>query len=126
MTSAAASWNGCRRASTSFARKTEQRVCDRFDIGLNHHHADSDSRACAEILLRYIRDGADYIPFSLAISILRMIVIVLPVAWLLSRQPSAERLVWLAFPISEFVALIASILFAAHLYRIRTRAMPIN
>ena len=64
--------------------------------------------------------------YSLAISILRMIVIVLPVAWLLSRQPNAEHLVWLAFPISEFVALIASILFAAHLYRIRTRAMPIN
>ena len=34
-------------------------LCDYYGIGLNHHHADSDSRACAEILLRYIVDGAD-------------------------------------------------------------------
>ena len=34
-------------------------LCGYYGIGLDHHHADSDSRACAEILLRYIRDGAD-------------------------------------------------------------------
>ena len=62
--------------------------------------------------------------YSLIISILRMVVVVLPVAWFLSRQPNARELVWLAFPISEFVALIASILFARHLYRDRTRNMP--
>ena len=61
--------------------------------------------------------------YSLLISILRMIVIVLPVAWLLSRLSNAEKLVWLAFPISEFVALIASIILAAQLYRSRTKAM---
>ena len=33
-------------------------LCDYFGIGLNHHQADSDSRACAEILLRYIENGA--------------------------------------------------------------------
>ena len=33
--------------------------CDRLGISLNHHQADSDSRACAEILLRYIQGGAD-------------------------------------------------------------------
>ena len=31
-------------------------MCDYYDISLNHHRADSDSRACAEILLRYMRD----------------------------------------------------------------------
>ncbi len=62
--------------------------------------------------------------YSLIISILRMIVVVLPVAWLLSRQPNARNIVWLAFPISEFVALLASILFAVHLYRRRTGDMP--
>ena len=34
-------------------------LCDYYGIGLNHHRADSDSRACAEILLRYIESGAD-------------------------------------------------------------------
>ena len=32
-------------------------LCDYYGIGLDHHQADSDSHACAEILLRYFRDG---------------------------------------------------------------------
>ena len=34
-------------------------LCDHYGIALDHHHAASDSRACAEILLRYIESGAD-------------------------------------------------------------------
>ena len=34
-------------------------LCDYYGICLNHHQADSDSQACAEILLRYIENGAD-------------------------------------------------------------------
>lgn len=34
-------------------------MCEYYGISLNHHRADSDSRACAEILLRYIAAGAD-------------------------------------------------------------------
>lgn len=34
-------------------------MCEHYGIPLDHHKADSDSRACAEILLRYIADGAD-------------------------------------------------------------------
>jgi DNA polymerase-3 subunit epsilon len=34
-------------------------LCDYYGISLNHHHAGSDSRACAEILLRYLEGGAD-------------------------------------------------------------------
>lgn len=34
-------------------------LCDHYGISLNHHQADSDSRACAEILLRYFESGAD-------------------------------------------------------------------
>ncbi|MBR1584037.1 MAG: 3'-5' exonuclease [Clostridia bacterium] len=33
-------------------------MCDHYGIHLNHHQADSDSRACAEILLRYFAAGA--------------------------------------------------------------------
>lgn len=34
-------------------------LCDHYGIELDHHHAGSDSRACAEILLRYINSGTD-------------------------------------------------------------------
>lgn len=34
-------------------------LCRYYGIPLDHHVASSDSRACAEILLRYIADGAD-------------------------------------------------------------------
>jgi DNA polymerase-3 subunit epsilon len=34
-------------------------LCARYGIDLDHHHAGSDSRACAEILLRYLRGGAE-------------------------------------------------------------------
>ena len=33
-------------------------LCERYGICLDHHHAGSDSRACAEILLRYMESGA--------------------------------------------------------------------
>ena len=34
-------------------------MCDYYGICLNHHRADSDSHACAEILLRYLEGGAE-------------------------------------------------------------------
>ena len=34
-------------------------LCDYYGICLNHHQADSDSRACAEILLHYLEQGAE-------------------------------------------------------------------
>ena len=34
-------------------------LCDYYGIELDHHKADSDSHAAAEILLRYLEDGAD-------------------------------------------------------------------
>ncbi len=34
-------------------------LCDHYGIELKHHHAGSDSHACAEILLRYIQSGVD-------------------------------------------------------------------
>ena len=38
-------------------------MCNYFGISLDHHKADSDSRAVADILLRYIRSGADISEF---------------------------------------------------------------
>ena len=34
-------------------------LCAYYGIELEHHHAASDSRACAQILLHYLEDGAD-------------------------------------------------------------------
>ncbi len=34
-------------------------MCDYYGIELNHHIASSDSRACAEILLKYLESGVD-------------------------------------------------------------------
>ena len=34
-------------------------MCSHYGIALDHHKADSDSNACAEILLRYIESGVD-------------------------------------------------------------------
>lgn len=34
-------------------------LCDYYGIALDHHRAASDSRACAEILLRYLESGAE-------------------------------------------------------------------
>lgn len=38
-------------------------MCDYYDIALDHHHAGSDSLACAEILLQYIKSGVDITQF---------------------------------------------------------------
>ncbi len=34
-------------------------LCEYYGVPLEHHRAESDSAACAEILLRYVADGAD-------------------------------------------------------------------
>lgn len=38
-------------------------MCDYYGIELDHHHAGSDSLACAKILLKYIESGADVTRF---------------------------------------------------------------
>ena len=34
-------------------------MCNHYGIALDHHQADSDAHACAEILLRYMESGVD-------------------------------------------------------------------
>ena len=61
--------------------------------------------------------------YSLLISLLRMIIVALPAAWFLSRQPNAENIVWFCLPIAEVVSLFAAIALTVHIYRQRTRSM---
>ncbi len=46
---------------------------------------------------------------SLIVSLLRLCVIVLPLAWLFSRLENADFMIWWAFPIAELVAFAAAI-----------------
>lgn len=48
---------------------------------------------------------------SLIISLLRLIIIALPLTWVFTQFSNAEYIVWSAFPIAEFVALVVAILF---------------
>lgn len=38
-------------------------MCDHFGIELDHHKADSDSYACANLLINYIKKGLDVTPY---------------------------------------------------------------
>ena len=62
--------------------------------------------------------------YSLLISLLRMIIVALPAAYFLSRQPNAENIVWFCLPIAEAVSLFGAIALTVHIYRQRTSSMP--
>jgi len=52
---------------------------------------------------------------SLYVSLLRQIILILPIAWLLSKFIGLD-FVWLAFPMAELFSLIASLLFLRYIY----------
>lgn len=47
---------------------------------------------------------------SLIISLLRLCIVVLPLAWLFTKLENAYFMIWWAFPIAEFIAFIIAIL----------------
>lgn len=47
---------------------------------------------------------------SLVISVLRLLIVVLPLAWIFAQMSNATFYIWFAFPIAELVAVIAAIL----------------
>ncbi|MBO4914973.1 MAG: 3'-5' exonuclease [Oscillospiraceae bacterium] len=47
-------------------------LCDYLGLELDHHHAGSDSGACAEILLHYLDNGADIRPYIRTYDMLRL------------------------------------------------------
>ena len=55
--------------------------------------------------------------YSLVISIMRQLVVLIPSAFLLARLTGQVRAVWWAFPIAEIVSLCASAFFFLRLYR---------
>ena len=54
---------------------------------------------------------------SLVISVLRLFIIVLPLAWIFSKLPNALDLIWLAFPVAELIACVVVIALMIRAYR---------
>ncbi len=55
--------------------------------------------------------------YSLIVSLMRQLIILLPAAWVLALATHNVTAVWWAFPIAETVSLITSIIFYLRLYR---------
>lgn len=54
---------------------------------------------------------------SLIVSLLRLIIITLPLTYLLIKVPNAQQVVWISFPISEAIALVVAVIFMKHIKR---------
>ncbi|MET0017797.1 MATE family efflux transporter [Oscillibacter sp.] len=61
--------------------------------------------------------------YSLIISMLRMIVITLPLAWLLSMTEAAAQIVWVALPCAELCAMLAAVFLSVRLYKNKVAAL---
>ena len=46
---------------------------------------------------------------SLVVSLLRLCIIVLPLAWIFAKLGNAQFMIWWAFPIAELVALLVAV-----------------
>ena len=55
--------------------------------------------------------------YSLTISLMRQLLILVPTAWLLAKLTGMVSAVWWAFPAAELVSLVCSIAFFVHLYK---------
>lgn len=55
--------------------------------------------------------------YSLVVSLMRQLAVLVPVAWLLAAVTHNVNAVWWAFPIAETVSLLVSAIFFARLYR---------
>ncbi len=55
--------------------------------------------------------------YSLVMSVMRQLVVLVPVAWLLAKLTNDVGMVWWAFPIAEAVSLAVSVMFFIHLYK---------
>lgn len=61
--------------------------------------------------------------YSLVVSLMRQLVVLVPVAWLLAVAVGQVGAVWWAFPVAETFSLIASIIFYLRLYRKEIRPL---
>lgn len=55
--------------------------------------------------------------YSLMISFVRLVLVVLPLAWALSKLEGGLDFVWIAFPAAECAGLVIAVLLSVHIYR---------
>lgn len=79
--------------------------------------------AGANIILQGVCQALGNGVYSLFISLLRMILVVLPLAWAFSRLPGAQTLVWISIPVAEAAACAAAVLLTRRICR-RCAAAP--
>ena len=58
------------------------------------------------------------------LSLARQLIVLVPVAWLLSRLFHEVTAVWWAFPISELFTIVLALIMFAKIYKERIRTMP--
>ena len=61
--------------------------------------------------------------YSLITSVMRQLVVLIPVAWLMSLTGNIE-LVWISFPLAEIMSLAASLFFLRRIFRQKITPMP--
>ena len=54
---------------------------------------------------------------SLVVSLLRQLIVVLPLAWIFAKMEQASVMIWFAFPIAEAVAAIVAVLLLLRVYK---------
>ena len=74
--------------------------------------------AGANIALQGVFQALDCGIGSLVVSTLRLLVIVLPLAWLFTLLPNASFMIWFAFPIAEAVAFAAAFFFLSRVKKL--------
>ncbi|MEN6636914.1 MAG: MATE family efflux transporter [Clostridiaceae bacterium] len=72
------------------------------------------------VLFQAIGKGA----YSMYLSLARQLIVLVPVAWLLSRLFHEVTAVWWAFPVAEVCTIIIALVMFAKVYRERIRTMP--
>lgn len=60
---------------------------------------------------------------SLIISLIRLVMVALPLAWLFTKLPHAQDTIWLAFPIAEACALVVGTVFMKQIKKIKINRM---
>lgn len=63
---------------------------------------------------------------SLILSLLRLIVVALPLAWALTLLPNAEDVIWWAFPAAEAAALVYAVFFMLRINRTQISKLKIH
>ncbi len=74
---------------------------------------------CAGSVFQALGNGM----YSLIVSVMRQLVVLIPVAWLMSLTGNLE-LVWLSFPFAEVMSLVVSLIFIKRIFKKKLNDIP--